>query len=107
MGMLGGLSGPFSRRGPGECGRCLGAVDATWPWAGWNWLRRGFYAGIALLLGLSPFFFADMFVMLPSALVFAFAVGSVNSLARVKPTCLHCGGPVTALRAAVPQPVPS
>jgi hypothetical protein len=51
---------------------------------------------------LSPFFSADMFVMLPSAMLFVFALGPVMTLARVKPTCLQCGaevGPLRPLRA--------
>lgn len=74
--------------------RCRGVVDATWPWSGWRPMKRVFYGGIVLLLGLSPFMYADMFVMLPSALLFVFGVGAMNAAARIEPTCLSCGGVV-------------
>jgi hypothetical protein len=93
---LSGLSGPFSMRRPGHCGRCGGVVEATWPWSGWKPMKRVFYAVIALLLCLSPFMYADMFVMVPSALLFISGVGAMNAVARIKPTCLRCGGEVTA-----------
>ena len=39
---------------------------------------------------------ADIYVMLPAALVFVSAIGPLRSLARIQPTCLRCGGVVTA-----------
>jgi hypothetical protein len=96
--MLGGLSGPFSKRAPAHCPRCRADVEATWPWSGWGTLKRAHLAGICLLLLLSPFFYADFIVMLPSSMLFAFAIGPVMSLARIKPTCLQCGAAVGPLR---------
>ena len=98
MSKLGGLSGPFSRRGPAHCPRCRQDVEATWPWHGWRNLRRAHFGVLGLLLALSPFFYADFVVMLPSAMLIAFAVGPVMTLARMKPTCLSCGGPVGPVR---------
>ena len=94
---LSGLSGPFSMRAPGQCPRCASVVDATWPWPGWRPMKRVFYGGIALLLCLSPFMYADMLVMVPSALVFVSGAGAMNAAARIQPTCLRCGGVVSSV----------
>jgi hypothetical protein len=71
-------------------------VEASWPFPHWQKARKLHLAGIGLLMLLSPFFYADMLVMLPAALTFVFALGPIRALARVVPTCLRCGGPVTA-----------
>jgi hypothetical protein len=97
---LSGLSGPFSSRGAGVCVRCRGVVEATWPWSGWRAMKRVFYGCIVLLMCLSPFFYADMFVMLPSAMLFVFGAGAMNAAARIQPTCLQCGGVVRAVQPA-------
>ncbi len=89
------MSGPFSVRAPGYCVRCAAVVEATWPWPGWRPMKRVFYGIIGLLLLLSPFMYADMFVMVPSALVFISGVGAMNAVARIEPTCLRCGGVVS------------
>ncbi|HEY2735113.1 MAG TPA: hypothetical protein VGI70_14050, partial [Polyangiales bacterium] len=94
-----GLSGPFSRAGRAHCPRCKKSVDATWPWAGWGRLRKAYFGGLLLLVCLSPVWMSDMSVMLPSALVFVSAVGPVNALAKIRPTCLRCGGVVESVRA--------
>jgi hypothetical protein len=64
-------------------------------------MKRVFYGILVLLLCLSPFFYADMLVMVPSALVFVSAAGAMNAVSRIKPTCLRCGGEVTSLATAV------
>ncbi len=109
MAMIGGLSGPFSSRRQAHCGRCHAMVEATFPWSGWPRVRKVFFGYLITLLLLSPFFYADMFVMLPSAMIFVFALGPVNYLARVQPTCLSCGGPVTetSLRVVAAAPAPA
>lgn len=96
MGKLGGMSGPFSRVASAECARCKARVEATWPWGGWHALRRFWFGMIALILCLSPIFMADVHGMLPAVLVIVVAIGPLNALAQIKPTCLTCGGPVSA-----------
>ena len=94
MGALNGMSGPFSRRGPGQCERCACAVEATWPWPGWESLRRAWLVLIFLLVASSPLYLADMHGMLPAAMVIVVAIGPLNALAQIKPTCLTCGAVV-------------
>lgn len=100
MEVLSGMSGPFSRRGPAYCERCAGSVEATWPWPGWGTLRRVWLVLIFLLVVTSPLYLADVHGMLPAALILVVAIGPLNSLAQIRPTCLTCGGVVHA------QPVP-
>ena len=97
MGALSGMSGPFSRRAPAHCERCAREVEATWPWPGWRPLRRAWLVLIFLLVANSPLYLADMHGMLPAALVMVAAIGPLNSLAQIKPTCLDCGAQVNAL----------
>lgn len=97
---LSGLSGPFSSERPGQCARCNGVVEATWPWAGWKAMKRVFYGILVLLACLSPFFYADGLIMLPAAMLFVFGVGAMNAAARIEPTCLRCGAVVSPVDAA-------
>jgi ribosomal protein S27AE len=93
-----GLSGPFSRFGPAHCPRCSSHVEATWPWAGWVNLRRGWFFGLFFVVVASPIWFVDMYVMMPCAMLFIAAIGPLNTLARTRPTCLKCGSVVEAAR---------
>jgi hypothetical protein len=93
-----GLSGPFSRMAPAHCPRCTRRVEATWPWAGWGNLRKVWFVGLGLLFVLSPVWFGDMVVLMPSAMLFIVAIGPLNTLARMRPTCLRCGSVVEAVR---------
>jgi hypothetical protein len=95
---MGFLSGPFSRAAPGYCPRCAEQVEATWPWAGWSRLRKTYFAALGLVLLLSPLWMFDMYVLLPCALLFATAIGPLNALARIPPTCLRCGSVVEQVR---------
>lgn len=88
---LNGMSGPFSRRAPGDCNRCARETEATWPWPGWDRLRKFWLGLIALLVVASPLYLADAHGMLPAAMVIIAAIGPLNALAAVKPTCLTCG----------------
>ena len=90
-GWLNGMSGPFSRRGPGHCDRCKRETEATWPWTGWGALRRFWLVLIFALVFSSPLYLADMHGMLPAALIMVAAIGPLNALARIRPTCLMCG----------------
>jgi hypothetical protein len=91
------MSGPFSRRAPARCERCAREVEATWPWPGWRRLRSAWLVLIFLLVASSPLYLADMHGMLPAALVMVVAIGPLNSLAQIQPTCLECGAQVHAL----------
>jgi hypothetical protein len=91
MGFLGGMSGPFSRRGPADCERCAKQVEATWPWPGWGRLRKAWLVLIFLLVATSPLYLADMHGLLPAAMVLVVAIGPLNALAAIRPTCLDCG----------------
>lgn len=95
---LNGMSGPFSRRGPADCGRCARETEATWPWPGWGRMRKFWLGLIALLVATSPFYLADAHGMLPAAMIMVAAIGPLNALATVKPTCLTCGAVVEAPR---------
>jgi hypothetical protein len=99
-----GLSGPFSHFGPAHCPRCSAGVQATWPWSGWVNLRKGWFVGIGLLAMGSPVWMADMYVLMPSAMLFICAIGPLNKLAGVRPTCLDCGCQVQALPLAGAKP---
>jgi hypothetical protein len=96
MAALSGMSGPFSRRAPAHCERCAREVEATLPWPFWAPLRRAWLVLIFLLVGSSPLYLADMHGMLPAAIVMIFAIGPLNALAQIKPTCLECGAQVQA-----------
>jgi len=91
---LGGLSGPFSRRGAADCERCAGEVEATMPWPRWGMLRRIWLGWIFVLVAAAPLYLADMHGLLPAALVMVAAIGPLNALAAIKPTCLTCGAQV-------------
>jgi hypothetical protein len=94
MPALGRMTGPFSRRGPAECDRCEREVEATWPWPGWGALRKGWLVWIFILLATSPLYLADMHGMMPAAIAMVVAIGPLDSLAAIEPTCLDCGAAV-------------
>jgi hypothetical protein len=88
------MSGPFSRRGPADCERCRREVEATMPWPGWRALRQAWLVLIFLLVASSPLYLADMHGLLPAAMVLVAAIGPLNALAQIRPTCLDCGAVV-------------
>ena len=45
--------------------------------------------GLALFGG--PVILADGFVLIPGLMLYLLALGPLNSLARQRPTCRHCG----------------
>lgn len=94
MSVLGGMSGPFSRRGRADCARCARQVEVTLPWPGWGKLRRAWLVLIFLLVLTSPLYLADMHGMLPAAMILVAAIGPLNALAAIRPTCLDCGAVV-------------
>lgn len=94
MSALGGMSGPFSRRELAHCERCAREVEATLPWPGWGALRRAWLVLIAVLVATSPLYLADMHGLLPAAMVLVAAIGPLNALATIRPTCLDCGAQV-------------
>src|SRR3954447_5129665 len=94
MSALGGMSGPFSRRGHADCGRCARQVEVTMPWPGWGRLRRAWLVLIFFLVASSPLYLADMHGLLPAAMILVAAIGPLNALAAIRPTCLDCGAVV-------------
>lgn len=94
MSVLGGMSGPFSRRGHADCERCAKQVEVTMPWPGWRPLRQAWLVLIFLLVATSPLYLADMHGLLPAAMVLVAAIGPLNALAAIRPTCLDCGAVV-------------
>jgi hypothetical protein len=94
MGALGGMSGPFSRRAYADCERCARKVEATLPWPGWGKLRRAWLVLIFFLVASSPLYLADMHGLLPAAMILVAAIGPLNALAAIRPTCLDCGAVV-------------
>jgi hypothetical protein len=64
------------------------------PWPGWRALRQAWLVLICLLVASSPLYLADMHGMLPAATVLVAAIGPLNALAQIRPTCLDCGAVV-------------
>jgi hypothetical protein len=91
MGPIVGLSGPFSRRAPGDCPRCKRRVEATWPWRGWGPVRRAWLFVIGAIVVASPIVMSDVYTLLPGALILVVVIGPLNGLAAIQPTCLRCG----------------
>ena len=78
----------------GHCGRCNASVDLVTPWAGFRWVKRVWYAGLLVLFALMPIILSEITLLLPLALIFAFAAGPVHLLAGQKATCSDCGAEV-------------
>lgn len=93
-----GMSGPFSRNAPAHCPRCAAEVTGTFPWPYWSRVRKGWFTIAAGIVMASPVLMSDVYGMLPSAMVFVTAIGPLNALARIRPTCLQCGCVVEALQ---------
>ena len=89
MSVLGGMSGPFSRRGHADCERCARRTEVTMPWPGWR--PQAWLVLIFLLVATSPLYLADMHGLLPAAMILVAAIGPLNALAAIRPTCLDCG----------------
>jgi len=85
---------PFARRERGFCTRCHAHTTFEHPWAGWRWVRRGWFVGMGLIVLGSPVIGADAFVLIPMSLVFATALGPLADLVARKATCLTCGAPL-------------
>jgi hypothetical protein len=78
-----------------HCTRCAQEVDAVRPWAGYLWLKRGWFAGLLLLLGLMPIILSEITVLLPLAMVFAMAGGPLLMLSSQPVTCSDCGAEIS------------
>jgi hypothetical protein len=63
------------------CARCRHEVAAVRAWPGFVWVKRGWYAGIALVACLSPIVFSEITVLMPIACAFGIAGGPVHALA--------------------------
>lgn len=98
----------------GYCPRCDDRVRLLRPWRGlralwWAWC--GVTATLALLL---PFYFLDVCVMVPSAMLIALAGGPLRRLASERPICRVCSfeidesrrdGTGVRVKAYAPEPI--
>ncbi len=84
------------------CNRCAHEVEIVRPWAGYVWLKRGWFAGLAGLLLLGPIIMSEITLLLPLAMVFAVAGGPLLALSAQKNTCRECGAQIGA-RASAPH----
>ena len=78
-----------------HCKRCAQMVDAVRPWPGYRWIKRGWYAGLLVLLLLMPIILSEITVLLPLAMVFAVAGGPVLALSSQLVTCRQCGAEIS------------
>ncbi len=76
---------------PGHCWRCSATDGFVFPWRGFRWVKRIWYAGLLGLFVMAPIILSEITVLLPLALAFAFAAGPVHALAAQKATCRSCG----------------
>lgn len=84
--------------GSSYCNRCAREVDVVRPWAGFVWLKRGWYAGLASIIVFGPIIMSEITVLLPLAMIFAVAGGPVLSLASQTQTCRECGAQIALSR---------
>jgi hypothetical protein len=77
-----------------HCTRCAAEVDVVRPWAGYLWLKRGWFAGLLLLLCLMPIILSEITVLLPMAMMFAVAGGPLLMLSSQPVTCRDCGAEI-------------
>lgn len=75
------------------------------PWAGYIWLKRGWFAGLAGLVLLMPIIMSEITLLLPLAMVFAVAGGPVLALSAQRNTCRECGAQIGA-RVSIPHAKP-
>ena len=88
-----------------HCGRCAHDVAPVRPWAGFVWIRRGWYGCLVLLVALAPIIMSEITVLLPLAVMFAMAAGPVHGLAAQRATCSECGAELAGVRVpSVPPP---
>jgi hypothetical protein len=73
------------------CARCTHDVVPDRVWGGFRWAKRAWYAGILMIVGLSPIIMSEITVLLPLALAFGLAAGPVHALAAQRDTCSECG----------------
>jgi hypothetical protein len=80
--------------GTSYCARCKADVTVLGVWSGWIWVRRAWYAGIAVLCALAPIIMSEITLLLPLACVFGLAAGPIHALARERATCRDCGAEI-------------
>ena len=83
----------------GHCPRCDDVVPLLMPWAParplfWAWCTIAFVLAVLL-----PFYFVDVCVSVPAAMLVALAGGPIVRLARERPVCSVCSLELDALRA--------
>ena len=73
------------------CARCAHAVVPDRVWGGFRWAKRAWYAGILMIVGLSPIIMSEITLLMPLAVAFGLAAGPVHALAAQRATCSECG----------------
>ena len=82
-----------SRPPPREvyCARCGHDVAPDLVWGGFRWTKRAWYAGILMIVALSPIIMSEITLLMPLAVAFGLAAGPVHALAAQRATCSRCG----------------
>ena len=73
------------------CTRCAHDVVPSRVWRGFVWVKRGWYAGLAVIGMLMPIIMSEISVLMPLAIAFGLAAGPVHALAAQRTTCTECG----------------
>ena len=78
----------------GHCSRCAQGVRTVRPWPHWRKLRYGYFAMLGVALCCTPVILCDGFLLIPMLMVFIAAIGPLNTLVRMRPTCADCGAQI-------------
>lgn len=81
------------------CSRCCCQVEPVRSWAGFRWVKRGWYAVLVLLAVLAPIIMSEITLLLPMAMVFGMAAGPIHMLASQPSTCRTCGAELATTKA--------
>lgn len=84
----------------GFCPRCDEETRILRPWRGFRALWWAWCAVVATLAVLLPFYFLDVCVMVPSAMLITLAGGPLRRLASEKPICRVCSAEIDERRRA-------
>lgn len=88
----------MKQAGKVDCARCGHEVSPVSVWPGFVWVKRAWYAGLLVLIAISPIIMSDIYVMMPLALMFAFAAGPIHGFAAQPATCSDCGAELQVAR---------
>lgn len=82
----------------GFCPRCDEEVPILRPWPGFRVLWWAWCGVVSLLAVLLPFYFLDVCVMVPSAMLIALAGGPLRRLSSERPICRVCSAEIDTSR---------